>query len=143
MWDVSREAHRIDAKWLMGKEQQDQMTAKYFTSMEEHIKELSLHIDEAPGHVLEVDGLMTVVDMEGKATLATMYGEKTLERNPALLDDLAFIVTKGFWSLMFGLPRFMAKKAFAARDRIIESYSELADELESREDVSGYFRMFA
>ena len=140
MWDVSREAHRIDTKWLMGKEQQDRMTAKYFTSIEEQIKGLNLQIDGAPGHVLEVDGLITVVDLEGKATIATMYGETTLRRNPRLLDDLLFVVTNGFWSFMFGLPRFMAKKAFAARDRIIESYSELADELESRGDISGYFR---
>lgn len=139
MWDIDRDAERIDHRWLLGKDEQAEDTAKYFYNVQEHIDALDRDVGASDSKVIEVDGLLTVINLEGTATVETFYGKTTVKRHPKLIDDMMYIVTKGFKPFLFEFPRFLAPKAYSARDRIINTFIELNEELESRKDISGYF----
>lgn len=140
MWEVSKEAHPIDTKWLVSQGPQDAMTTRYLKFVESHFSALDAQLRNSATGVWEEDALKAVIDLEGKATVETMYGPKTLERHPRLLDDFTLIVSKGFKTLLFNVPRFLARKIYNARDGIVQTFTDLADELNEREDVSDYFR---
>ncbi|KAL3420423.1 hypothetical protein PVAG01_08922 [Phlyctema vagabunda] len=139
MWDIDREAERIDHRWLLGKEEQAEDTAKYFYNVEDHLDALDREVGASESKGIVVDGLLTVINLEGTATVDTFYGKTTIRRHPKLIDDMMYIVTKGFKPFLFEFPRFLAPKAYAARDRIINTFIDLNEELETRKDISGYF----
>jgi hypothetical protein len=139
MWDIDREAERIDHRWLLGRNEQAEDTAKYFRNVEEHMIVLDQKIGVSDSKSIELDGLLTVIDLLGTATVETYYGKTTVKRHPKIMEDMAYVVTKGFKIYLFEIPKFLAPKAYGARDRIIDSFIELNEELESRKDISGYF----
>ncbi|KAI1820157.1 cytochrome P450 [Xylaria intraflava] len=139
MWDIDREAERIDHKWLLGREEQAVTTSAYFHLVEKHMDHLDSQVGESDSKSLKVDGLLTVINVEGTATVETFYGPTTVQRNPRIIEDMIYVVTKGFKPFLFEIPRFLAPNAHNARDRIINSFIELNEELETRKDISGYF----
>jgi DNA-binding transcriptional MerR regulator len=140
IWDVNKEAYSVDRRWLLGREEQAKMTSQYFRHVDHHMNDLTQRILQSDGKEISIDGLLTVVDLEGTSTIQTFYGDTTLRKHPQILEDMMYVVTKGFKPILFGMPRFLAPKPYAARDRIISAFAELAEELDQRNDVSGYFQ---
>lgn len=139
MWDIDKEAERIDHRWLLGRDQQAQTTAIYLRRIEEEINGLDQKVQASATKSIHVDGLVTVLNLEGIATVQTFYGKTTVKRHPAIMEDMIYVVTKGFKPFLFEFPRFMARKAYDSRDRIIDSFIELYEQLDYRKDISGYF----
>ncbi|KUM58251.1 hypothetical protein ACN42_g8911 [Penicillium freii] len=140
IWDVNKEAYSVDRRWLLGREEQDKITSQYFRHVDHHMNGLTRRILQSDGKEISVDGLLTVVYLEGTSTIQTFYGDTTLRKHPQILEDMIYVVTKGFKPILFGVPRVLAPKPYAARDRIISAFAELAEELDQRDDVSGYFQ---
>ena len=138
MWDIKPEWHRIDTDWLLQPEKNQVITEKYFTKLEEQLTKLDQRIEASPNKAVNEAGLKAVVDLEGKATVQTMYGETTLELNPGLLDDLTIMVRDGFWGLMFRAPKFLYRKSYDARERLIVAFANLIENIDTRKDVSTY-----
>jgi len=138
MWDIDREAERIDHRWLLGRNEQAEDTAKYFRNLEEHMDKLDQKVGASDSKSIELDGLLAVIDLEGTPTVETFYGKTTVRRHPKIMEDMAYVVTN-LKPFLFEIPTFLAPKVYGARSRIINSFIELNEELESRKDISGYF----
>lgn len=138
MWEIKPEWHRIDTDWLLQPEKNDVITIKYFNKLEEQLQQLDAELEKTETKSLNLEGLKAVVDLEGKATVMTLYGDTTLALNPNMLDDLTIMVRDGFWGLLFRAPRFLYRKPYAARDRLIAAYANLVENIDTRKDVSTY-----
>ena len=139
-WEIKPVWHQIDIDWLLDMTKNDHITIKYLDKLRGWFDELDVQLSLSPGGEMEVDALLSVVRLQGKATVQTLYGETTLERHPTIVDDLAIMVGEGFWPLMFRLPRFTARRSYQARDRLIAAYKELYENFEDRPDCSQYLR---
>ncbi|GAB1212298.1 hypothetical protein ATERTT37_001436 [Aspergillus terreus] len=140
IWDVNKEAYTIDRRWLLGNKEQAEMTSQYFGNIDGHMKELTRRVQQSDGKGILIDGLLAVVELEGASTIQTFYGDTTLRKHPQILEDMMYVVTTGYRTILFGVPKLLAPKPYAARDRIISAFAELAEELDQRNDVSGYFQ---
>ncbi|KAJ5822472.1 cytochrome P450 [Penicillium robsamsonii] len=137
MWEIKPEWHRMDIEWLLS-DKNDQIAVNYLHRIEEQLCVLDAEVEGAPDKAIVRPGLKTVVDVQGKATCQVLYGATTLEKHPELLDDLTTMVRDGFWGLLFRAPRFLFRNAYEARDRIINTYADLAENIETRKDISPY-----
>ncbi|CDM28621.1 hypothetical protein DTO013E5_939 [Penicillium roqueforti] len=137
MWNIKPEWHRMDLEWLLS-DKNDIIAMQYLQRIEEQLRNLDAEIDAAPKKTITRPGLKTVVDVQGKATVQVLYGATTLQKHPGLLDDLTTMVRDGFWGLLFRAPRFLYRDAYEARDRIINTYADLVENIETRKDVSQY-----
>ena len=116
------------------------MTSQYFHHIDNHMEDLTRRVLQSDEKEISIDGLLTVINLEGASTVQTFYGDTTLRKHPQILEDMIYVVTKGYKTILFGMPKFLAPKPYAARDRIISAFAELAEELDQRKDVSGYFQ---
>ena len=137
MWEIKPEWHRMDLEWLLS-DKNDIIAMQYLQRIEEQLRNLDAEIEAAPEKSITRPGLKTVVDVQGKATVQVLYGATTLQKHPGLLDDLTTMVRDGFWGLLFRAPRFLYRNAYEARDRIINTYADLVENIETRKDVSQY-----
>jgi hypothetical protein len=138
MWEIKPEWHRIDQEWLLKPEKNQKITEKYFIKLEEQLQNLDAELENSPTKSINLDGIKSVVNVQGKATCQVLYGETTLELNPGLLDDLTIMVRDGFWGLLFRAPRFMYKPSYEARDRLINAFANLVENIDTRKDTSEY-----
>jgi hypothetical protein len=140
MWELKPTWHRIDQDWLLQQEKNDVIVTKYYKKLEQQLQQLDARIAQAPNGKLNLAGLKAIVDLEGNATVETLYGETTLAENPGLLDDLTVMVRDGFWGLLFRAPVFMYRKPYAARARLISAFGDMVQQINERKDVSDYIR---
>ena len=140
MWELKPTWHRIDQDWLLQPEKNDVIVRKYYNRLEHHLRLLDADIENSATQSITLPGLKAVVDLEGKATVETLYGETTLSKNPSLLDDLTVMVRDGFWGLLFRAPRFLYRPSYEARDRLISAFGDMVRQIDTRKDVSQYIR---
>jgi hypothetical protein len=138
MWEIKEEWHRIDLEWLLEPAKNQVITEKYLRKLDDEFRYLDAQLDEAPAGTLRLAGLKSVVDLQGKATGATLWGEKTMRLNPGLMDDLTVMVRDGFWPLLFNAPKFMFPKPYAARQRLHDAFAEMVVDIDNRPDMSVY-----
>jgi hypothetical protein len=48
------------------------------------------------------------------------------------------MVRDGFWGLMFRAPKFLYRKSYDARERLILAFANLIENIDTRKDVSTY-----
>jgi len=140
MYDIKDEWHRIDVEWLLEAEKTNIITDKYLRKLEEQFILLDAELDSMPNKSLRMAGLKSVVDIQGKATCATLWGETTADMNPGLMDDLTVMVRDGFWPLLFSAPKFMFPKPYAARQRLINAFADMVEHVDERPDMSLYLQ---
>ncbi|KAI5194191.1 hypothetical protein AUEXF2481DRAFT_45295 [Aureobasidium subglaciale EXF-2481] len=138
MWEIKQEWHRIDLDWLLDPAKNRVITQTYLRHLEGQFKDLDNALEQSEKGVLRQAGLKTVVDLQGKATGATLWGETTMKLNPGLMDDLTVMVRDGFWPLLFNAPRWMFPKPYAARQRLHEAFADMITNIDDRPDMSVY-----
>lgn len=138
MWEIKQEWHRIDLDWLLEPAKTQVITEKYLRKLEEEFAGLDEQLDKSETGALRLAGLKAVIDIQGKATGATLWGETTMALNPGLMDDLTVMVRDGFWPLLFNAPKFMFPKPYAARQRIKDAFADMVVNVDARTDMSVY-----
>jgi hypothetical protein len=138
MWEIKEEWHRIDLDWLLEPAKNQVITEKYLRKLQGEFLGLDAQLDRQPDGKLRLAGLKSVVDLQGKATGATLWGEKTMKMNPGLMDDLTVMVRDGFWPLLFNAPKWMFPKPYAARQRLIDAFGDMVTDIDNRPDMSVY-----
>ena len=138
MWEIKQEWHRIDLDWLLEPAKTQVITEKYLRKLEEEFAGLDKQLESSETGALRLAGLKAVIDIQGKATGATLWGETTMALNPGLMDDLTVMVRDGFWPLLFNAPKFMFPKPYAARQRIKDAFADMVVNVDARTDMSVY-----
>jgi hypothetical protein len=133
-WDV------VHTNLLLKEENNRPTAVKYFVSLEEELRKLDTELESSDNKSLTKDGFKLVMDVQGVATTLAYFGKKPFEVNPNILQDLATFQRYGFWTLLLSAPRLLYPKPYDARDRLLEAFQSLSDDMDARDDISEFIR---
>lgn len=140
MYDLKEHWHKIDVAWLLDPAKNGILFDSYLGKLEYWLGDLDRRIAASETGTLRLDGLRTIIDIQGKATCSTFFGQTTMELNPNLVEDLLVMIRDGFWPMLFNAPRWLYPKPYAAQNRIITAFGEMAADIDNRPDVCEYVR---
>jgi hypothetical protein len=138
MYDLKDHWHKIDVSWLLDPIKNGKLFDLYLGNLHESLAHLDDQIDASETGTLRLDGLRSVLDVQGRTTCLTFYGKRTVDLNPSLVEDLLIMLRDGFWPMIFNAPRWLFPKPYAAQNRLITAFGEMASDIDNRPDVCEY-----
>lgn len=98
-----------------------------------YIRELEYSMSNMKFPTEGVDLYPWVCNNIGATSTNSVFGQGLLKRNPGLLEDL-WVFDQLHLMMIYGLPKFLTKKGFVARDRLLKAVEEYFAEGYEKED---------
>lgn len=140
MYDLKEHWHKIDVNWLLDPVKNGVLFDLYLGKVNSCLRDLDGQIAASETGILRLDGLRAIIDLQGKATCSSFFGKTTMEAYPTMVEDLLIMIRDGFWPLLMNAPRWLVPKPYAAQDRLVTAFGEMAADIDNRPDVCEYVR---
>ncbi|OJD19520.1 hypothetical protein AJ78_00491 [Emergomyces pasteurianus Ep9510] len=104
----------MEQEFLLKSERVNELTANFARLLRDH---LAQELDTSPQEGRQVDLKAWARSRIFRASTDTIFGSSLLQEYPELEEDF-FEFDRQFLSLFFGLPGFLSRKAYSARDKV-------------------------
>lgn len=132
--------HETNSALLVRPEANAATVVKYFTILDKLFAKLEAQLDQSKDGVMTVDAFKFISDIQGGASTGAYFNEKMVVENPDFHDDLTLWLQEGFWAQIFGAPKWLYPRPYAARERLYKSLRELVEDVKKDESItSPYF----
>lgn len=128
--------HDVNATHLLRNENNAITAAAYFDEIRQVVERFDKTLEQSDTKGMTKDVLRIIAQFQSEPTTNAYFGKLVLDLDPQILDVLNVVNKHGFWSLLFGVPRFLAPKPYRARDRIVNTFRTLVNAVAARDGVA-------
>ncbi|TPX07908.1 uncharacterized protein E0L32_010363 [Thyridium curvatum] len=128
--------HDVNSMYLLRNENNAVTAVAYFDEVRQAVERFDKTLAQSDTKRITKDVLLIIAHFQSEPTTNAYFGKLVLDVDPKILDALNVVNKYGFWSLLFGVPRFLAPKPYRARDRIVHALRILVDAINARDGVA-------
>ncbi|KAK2052753.1 cytochrome P450 [Colletotrichum caudatum] len=128
--------HDVNSVYLLRTENNAVTAAAYYDEVRQAVGRFDRTLAQSDAKRVTRDVLRIIAEFQSEPTTNAYFGKLVLDVDPQILDALNLVNKHGFWSLLFGIPRFVSPKPYRARDRIVQTFRTLVDAVDARDGVA-------
>lgn len=128
--------HDVNSMYLLRSENNAITAEVYFEEIRQAVERFEKSFEHNATNVVIMDVLQMIAKFQSEPTTNAYFGKFVLDLDPQILDNLNIVNKHGFWSLLFGIPRFLTPKPYRARDRIVDTFKRLVGAVDARDGVA-------
>lgn len=128
--------HDVNSVHLLRTENNAVTAAAYYEEVRQAVERFNETFAQASARRITRDVLHIISEFQSEPTTNAYFGKLVLDVDPQILDALNVVNKHGFWSLLFGIPRFVSPKPYVARDRIVQTFRTLVDAVDASDAVA-------
>lgn len=128
--------HEVNSLYLLRNENNAITAAAYFDEVRQAVERFDKTLAQSDTKRITKDVLSIIAQFQSEPTTNAYFGKLVLDVDHKILDALNVVNKFGFWSLLFGIPRFLTPKPYRARDRIVHTFRILVDAVDARDGVA-------